>query len=108
MNWEGGSSFGQMVRDSIDKFFTEVLFHGILFFFFIFVSVKDEQKNHSVLWRDVGRVWLVPYDRRKSMFVCRWEDVMRRGKSECQTAGKPQHKRDRQAPQEHSHSLCSM
>lgn len=73
MNWEGGSSFDQMVRDSIDDLFTEVLFHEN-FFFFIFVSVGDEQKNNSVLWRDVGRVWLVPYDRRKSsMPVCWWE-----------------------------------
>lgn len=73
MNWEGGSSFDQMVRESIDDLFTEVLFHEN-FFFFIFVSVGDEQKNNSVLWRDVGRVWLVPYDRRKSsMPVCWWE-----------------------------------
>lgn len=72
MNWEGGSSFGQMVRDSTDNILQKCCFVG--FSFFIFVLVEDEQKNNSVLWRDVGRVRLVPYDRRKSsMFVCRWE-----------------------------------
>lgn len=61
-----------MARWSETTFYRSVL--SCDFFLFIFVSVEDEQKNNSVIWRDVGQVWLVAYERRKSsMSVCRWE-----------------------------------
>lgn len=109
MNWEGGRSFDQMVRDSIDDLFTEVLFHENFFSLFLFQWGMNREtiQCSGEMWD--GRVWLVPYDRRKSsMPVCWWNGLVRRGESECQTIGNLQHKGDRQEPQEHNHILCSM
>lgn len=109
MNWEGGSSFDQMVRDSIDDLFTEVLFRGIFFFsLFLFrwgMNRKTIQCSGE-MWDGFG--WFLMTGENPACLYAGRNGLVRRGKSECQTAGKLQHNRDRREPQEHNHILCSM
>lgn len=56
------------------------------------------------MWDRFG--WLLTTGENPACLCADGNGLVRRGESEWQTAGKLQHKRDRQEPQEHSHVLC--